>query len=103
MTIGAPIKRPLVREDEGDTQKKSNLPLESPRRAPVTPSGGKENSVPGAGAAGSVRASRMPTPVSLGRKGGGTMRDENAARADAAGMAKSRMPVPLRNILTRFK
>ncbi|KAI5895364.1 uncharacterized protein SCHCODRAFT_02496272 [Schizophyllum commune H4-8] len=93
MTTGAPIKQ----DDE------VSKPLESPRRAPATPAVGKENMAPSSG---TVRSSKMAAPASLGRKGGG-FKDENAARSDGMGTTrseggKSRMPVPLRNILTRF-
>ncbi|KAL1733979.1 hypothetical protein EV714DRAFT_281416 [Schizophyllum commune] len=78
-------------------------PLESPRRAPAMPAAGKENMALGSG---TVRGSKMAVPASLGRKAG-AYKDENAARSDGTGTTrseggKSRMPVPLRNILTRF-
>ncbi|KAL1756603.1 hypothetical protein FB107DRAFT_289969 [Schizophyllum commune] len=94
MTIGAPIKQ----DDE------VSKPLESPRRAPATPAAGKENLAPSSG---TVRGgSKMAVPASLGRKAS-AYKDENAARSDGTGTTrseggKSRMPVPLRNILTRF-
>ncbi|KAL1666388.1 hypothetical protein GGF50DRAFT_50772 [Schizophyllum commune] len=93
MTICAPIQQ----DDE------VSKPLESPRRAPATPAAGKENMIPSSG---TVRGSKMAAPASLGRKAG-AYRDENAARSDGTGTTrseggKSRMPVPLRNILTRF-
>ncbi|KAI4293601.1 hypothetical protein K523DRAFT_340691 [Schizophyllum commune Tattone D] len=93
MTIGAPIQQ----ADE------VSKPLESPRRAPATPAAGKENMAPSSG---TVRGSKMAVPASLGRKAS-AYKDENAARSDGTGTTrseggKSRMPVPLRNILTRF-
>ncbi|KAL1708453.1 hypothetical protein EV121DRAFT_197062 [Schizophyllum commune] len=93
MTICAPIQQ----DDE------VSKPLESPRRAPATPAPGKENMTLSSG---TVCGSKMAAPASLGRKAG-AYKDENAARNDGTGTTrseggKSRMPVPLRNILTRF-
>ncbi|TRM65566.1 hypothetical protein BD626DRAFT_489164 [Schizophyllum amplum] len=92
MTIGAPpkgsgpLKRLPAREENAAES------LEGIKRASVAPAGGKENLLSG-------------SKASWSKRGGGQYKDENAARTESASATsgKSRMPVPLRNILTRFK